>query len=193
MTQHLLLLCHANIARSAAAELIARSLVSGDWAVASAGTRALVGEPIDPVIGDAVRQRGIPVSSHRARQVTVDDVRGADLILAFERDQRSWVLEQCPAALRYTLTIRRAAEIARRHPLDALPALLADTRTYDTTDDFADPFGRGARVADAAVDEIDDLLRIVLPAIGATSALPPKAAPRPTRRSLRAAHPAGAR
>ncbi|WP_168203782.1 hypothetical protein [Humibacter ginsenosidimutans] len=201
MTRRLLLLCHANIARSAAAELIARRLigtghaahVEPEWDVSSAGVRALVGHPIDSEIGDALRRRSISVRGHVARQATPADLRGAQLILAFESAHRSWVLEQEPAVRNRTFTVLRAARVLRRAarrretPDQAIQALVADARAYTEADDFADPYGLGVEAAETAVERIDELLRIILPMIGSVSAdaMPPKARPLPTRRSQR--------
>lgn len=185
MTRQLLILCHANVVRSAAAELLANDLVgrAREWSVLSAGTNALRGRPIDPDIGDALRRRTVAVSGHIARQATVTDIRWADLILTFERVQREWVLRLDPTASRKTYTIRRAAELLRSGGFTAL-LRDGDDRAYVAADDFADPHGKGPAAAEGAVAEIDDLLRVVLPAIGATDRLPPKGELMLTRRSV---------
>lgn len=181
MTRTLLLICQANIVRSPAAELIARAWGAdgGAWTVASAGVRALREEPIDPAIGTALGHRGIQARGHRSRQCDVAMIREAELVLAFESTQRAWALQQCPAALRSTFTIRRAARLLAAKPRRAEPLayLALDEAAYEPDDDFADPFGQGDEAADQAVGEIERLLRVVLPALGVTDRPPPVASP----------------
>lgn len=182
MTHRLLFVCHANIARSAAATLLARWMLGphSDCTAAGAGTHALAGHPIATDIGAALHRRGIGVFDHAGHQATVGDIDAADTILTFERVQRAWILDAQPAAVRKTFTIRRAAQV-----LAAGGSLTDDTATYTADDDFDDPFGRGAAVAEQAVDDIDGLLRVILPGLGAVAAdtLPARVTPRPTRRS----------
>ena len=170
----LLLVCQANIARSACAETLARALV-GDapqWAVASAGVRALVGHGIDADMAAALRHRGLDASAHRARQATPQLFADADLVLTFESAQRSWVLAQHPAAARSTFTIRRAARLLADRPRHGEPLgfLAHDATAYGHDDEFADPYGHGPDVAERAADEIDRLLRVVLTGLGALHA-----------------------
>ncbi|MGO2748673.1 MAG: hypothetical protein ACTIA6_01315 [Pseudoclavibacter sp.] len=172
----LLFVCHANIARSAAAEFLARARLgpASDWTVSSAGVRALVGEDIDPTIADAVRARGVEPTAHIARQVDVAMLKQADLVLAFEGAHRSWMLSESPKAVRNTFTIRSAAQLLQTIPRRAAPLpFLAHTKTPPGGDiDFADPYGRGPEVARQAVSEIDDLLAIILPGIDAIARTP---------------------
>jgi protein-tyrosine phosphatase len=167
----LLFLCQANIARSATAELLARHMrpMSSSWDVESAGVRALSGDPIDPVMSAQLGGRGIDTSAHRARQATARMVRGADLVLTFEAYQRRWVLEQEPAVVRSTFTIRRAARLLADRPRHGEPLgfLAHDNQSYAGEDDFADPYGRGVEVAAKAVEEIERLLRVILQGLGA--------------------------
>ncbi|PPG17351.1 hypothetical protein C5C74_10330 [Rathayibacter sp. AY1E8] len=190
MSGRLLLLCHANVARSPSAELIAARLLGAgsDWRVESAGTHAEAGRGLDPELSDALRARGLSTAGHRARQADGRMLAGTDPVLVFEAGQREWVTRHFPAAARRTTTVRRAARLAGAAPGVPLLRLLADdTASYGAEDDFADPFGRGPDVAAAAVEDIDALLRVILPALGAlpVGAEPPAATVRSTRRSLR--------
>lgn len=191
MTNRLVLLCHANVSRSPSAELIARALAgtSTAWEFSSAGTHAPVGRHIDPTMGDSLRSRGIATWSHRARQADEALLRSADVILAFESRQRDWVAQHYPARLRATTTIRRAAALLGAMPAGDDPSVLlaADASPFHDPDDFSDPIGKGHEAASAAVQEIDALLRVILPAIGAVSAssLPPTTTLRATRMGRR--------
>lgn len=168
----LLFVCHANIARSASAELLARQLIGSDttWQVSSAGVGARVGHPIDHDLATALHHRGVETSIHAGRQVSDDLLSAADLVLAFESHQRTRILQESPAHVRSTFTIRRAARVLQRMARRSEPfSLLAiDNAPYTDADDFADPYGRGTHIAETAVAEIADLLGVILPAIGAT-------------------------
>ncbi|QHC60063.1 hypothetical protein [Rathayibacter sp. VKM Ac-2760] len=192
MTARLLLLCHANVARSPSAERLAAEVLgpSAAWRVASAGTHAPVGRALDPDLADALRARGLSATEHRARQADGRLLQDADVVLAFESAQREWVTQHFAPMARRTSTIRRAARLALATPGADLRELIArDTAPFGADDDFADPHGRGAAVAAAAVDDIDALLRAILPALGALPAVPARPGPAvlPTRRSLRLA------
>ncbi|WP_371029223.1 hypothetical protein [Pseudoclavibacter sp. JSM 162008] len=166
----LLFVCHANIARSAAAEVLAQSQL-GDasaWTVESAGVRALVGEDIDEVIAGALRERGLVPQQHEAQQVTNSMLDSADLVLAFESAHRMWMLRESPKSVRKTFTVRGAAAILDGIPRRAAPlAYLSNVKTSGKDEDFADPYGRGPDVARQAIQEIDLLLSRILPGIDA--------------------------
>lgn len=167
----LLFVCHANIARSASAELLARKRIGADdaWHVSSAGVNALAGHAIDSDLAAALHRRGIDTSEHRARQLDEETLAAPDLILVFEARQREWVLQESPGLVRSTFTIRRAARVLQGLSRRAEPFsfLSVDAAPYAEEDDFADPHGKGPEVAEAAVAEIDELLGVILPRLGA--------------------------
>jgi protein-tyrosine phosphatase len=66
--------------------------------VASAGIGALVGKPADPTAVELMRERGLDITSHRARQLTPDLIRDAELILVMEADQQKAVESILPSA-----------------------------------------------------------------------------------------------
>lgn len=164
---------------------------SDTWRFASSGVRALIGSPIEPEVANALAARGIDSHDHRARQLTARLLRDADLTLAFTVEQRDWAVRELPTAARSILTIRRAAFILtgaaapasrssaapahRSFPSGppepdhgALTLLRADRHRYDpSTDDFSDPIGTGAASIAGAVDEIEKLLRVILPVLAA--------------------------
>lgn len=85
--------CTGNICRSPMAEVVFRDLIHArGWqnsvVVQSAGTGEWhVGEPSDSRTADALRQRGYPDGTHRARQFDVDWFDLLDLVIAFDRGQ----------------------------------------------------------------------------------------------------------
>jgi protein-tyrosine phosphatase len=116
--QGLLVVCTANVCRSPlAARTLERALggsALGAIAVSSAGTRALEGEAMCPVsaedldAGDADYATG-----HRARQLTGELVRGADLVLTMEREQRSAAVQAAPGSQGKVFTLREAEALLR--------------------------------------------------------------------------------
>src|SRR5690348_2658180 len=78
-----LYVCTGNVCRSPMAELLFRSWVTPDveTTVASAGTQALVGSPMDSSSASALGQLGIDPTAHRARQFEARMAHEADLIL----------------------------------------------------------------------------------------------------------------
>ncbi|WP_133648825.1 low molecular weight protein-tyrosine-phosphatase [Paraburkholderia flava] len=91
MFANVLIVCHANVCRSPAAEALfnARQRDSNDAPIAfrSAGLRALDGDSIDPVMLRLLAERGITAGFHRARRLTRRLIRDADLVLVTERRQ----------------------------------------------------------------------------------------------------------
>jgi protein-tyrosine phosphatase len=61
--------------------------------VQSAGLGALVGAPADPIACALMAGRGLELGSHRARQITQEMIRGADLVLTMEAGQQRAVEE----------------------------------------------------------------------------------------------------
>jgi len=66
--------------------------------VSSAGLAALVGHPADPLVEELMRERGLDVSGHRARQLTPELLLQADLVLTMEQGQQRAIERTVPAA-----------------------------------------------------------------------------------------------
>ena len=64
--------------------------------VASAGLGALVGHAADPLACELMRERGIDIDGHRARQINLDLCQRADVILVMDREQRRAVEQLYP-------------------------------------------------------------------------------------------------
>jgi protein-tyrosine phosphatase len=97
-----LFVCVGNICRSpmAAALLAHRFSIGGGGAasVESAGVAALVGRPADPLAVDLLRERGIDLSAHRARQLTPEVAAAFELILVMEAEHQRAVERIFPPA-----------------------------------------------------------------------------------------------
>ena len=160
-----LTVCTGNICRSPAVErlLTARLGPDSGVVVVSAGTHAVVGHAVSrPMIG-LMEEAGARAAGFVARQLTVPEVRHADLILALTRKHRSAIVEMQPSAVRRVFTLLELARLAETVDPGALPdgspaerlaalvPLAAAERGrhrshHAAQDDVIDPYGRGATV-----------------------------------------------
>ena len=157
-----LTVCTGNICRSPAVERLLAAGLGPGVTVASAGTRAVVGEPVSAPMVPLLVGAGGSADGFVARQVTEAMVRSADLVLPLTRAHRSAVVELAPAAVRRTFTLRELARLAQEVGTGALPAgtpaerlaalvpLAAARRgqrvVAASEDDVEDPYGRGDAV-----------------------------------------------
>jgi protein-tyrosine phosphatase len=85
--------------------------------VTSAGTRAMVGDPMQPISADIVRTFGGDPENFVARQLSPKILRGVDLVLTMTSGHRGEVLQLDASLLKRTFTIREFARM-----LDVLDA-----------------------------------------------------------------------
>ncbi|HET8724076.1 MAG TPA: low molecular weight protein-tyrosine-phosphatase [Anaeromyxobacteraceae bacterium] len=100
MLNRVLVVCVGNICRSPMAEAMLRARLGRRprFEVSSAGVGALVGYPADPFAVELMRERGLDIAAHRARQVTPELVAAHDLVLVMEKGHEGAVLSIAPAA-----------------------------------------------------------------------------------------------
>lgn len=172
-----LFVCTANIARSPYMELRARSLQDAEPGVApsvefaSAGTHGFQHNPVDTTMAAVLASRGVgshAIEAFRSRRLTRDLVDAADLVLTAEASHRAFVLEEVPSSFRKVFTLGQFADSVQRVEDDldgaALVAAVGHRRAGASPEhDVRDPFNRGREAADRAADQIDGLLRVVLP------------------------------
>ncbi|WP_028217649.1 low molecular weight protein-tyrosine-phosphatase [Paraburkholderia oxyphila] len=125
MFKDVLIVCHANVCRSPAAEQLFRTRFreqAGERAGTfhSAGLRALEGEDMDPVMQRLLTERGVEVGEHRSRRLTRRLVRKADLVLVTERHQVLAVerIEPTAHGKVYALGNWENSDVADPHGLD---------------------------------------------------------------------------
>ncbi|WP_324649997.1 low molecular weight phosphatase family protein [Georgenia sp. H159] len=178
----LLIVCTGNICRSPAIERLFRSaFVEGSGiTVHSAGTGALVGEPIQPPMVRLLEQYGVPADGFAARRVTEPIVAGADLILTATRQHRADVVDDVPAAVRRTFTVREFARLASAvdpaeldaaagpdaRPAERLAALLPlASREREQVpaelDDIVDPYRRSDEVYEESFSQLIEAVRTI--------------------------------
>ncbi|RLV47656.1 low molecular weight phosphatase family protein [Nocardioides mangrovicus] len=167
-----LFVCTANISRSPYAELYARASTQRRGVPLefdSAGTWAVPGNPIDPVMGYQLAQRGIDSGAFRSRRVTPQDVSDADVVLVMEEVHRSFLLEDVPAAIGKVFTLGqfagRTVQFPTAHGTDLVDALGKRRTRGRVDDDVADPYRRGEEVAAATASRLDRLLEVALYAL----------------------------
>lgn len=111
MMTKVLFVCMGNICRSPSAEGVFRHIVdeaglSGAIGVDSAGTHGFhIGDAPDARAQAAARKRGYDLSQCVARQVTADDFREFDLILAMDWENLSALQQQCPKVYQHKLML----------------------------------------------------------------------------------------
>ncbi len=99
MFERILTVCTGNLCRSPMAEAWLRHRAGNErLKVSSAGLSALVGEPAAEHAVTLLKQKGIDLSAHRARQLAPSHIVGADLVLVMERWQKAEVERLCPPA-----------------------------------------------------------------------------------------------
>ena len=86
----LLFICHGNICRSTMAEYVMKDLVRRAglqeqvYIDSAATSREAIGEGVHPGTRRKLREAGVPCGDHRARQVTAQDYRQFDLLIAMD-------------------------------------------------------------------------------------------------------------
>jgi protein-tyrosine phosphatase len=139
------------------------------------------GNPASPYGVDVLREQGIDVSGHRSQTMTLELLRGADLIVAMARQHLIEAVVQAPYLFPRTFTlkelVRRGGAVGARAPDQSLEAWLARVHAGRATknlmgtsaeDDVKDPIGRPRRDYVQMVSELDGLIdRLVWLAWGA--------------------------
>jgi protein-tyrosine phosphatase len=160
----ILTVCTGNICRSPMAERLLQSGLNerypGHFIVESAGTGALVGNPIDPQVAGFIRASGGDAEDFSARQLTAQILERQDLVLALTREHRSRVVEMAPPTLKRTFTVRELARLLPSIQLDeslqgsdrwrsAVPKALRARSAHAGNvqdDDVVDPYRRSDHV-----------------------------------------------
>lgn len=168
MQHTVMAVCEGNICRSPVVERALPTLLDGSVALTSAGTRAAVGQPIDPIIASLLARDGHPTTGFAARQLDVRAVARATIVLTMTVAQRAAVVGLVPQVAQRTFTLLELVHLLRASP--ALPAGLADdgSRWAAIPDlvagarhrisarelDIADPYRRPLQRYERTYDEI---------------------------------------
>jgi glycine hydroxymethyltransferase len=141
--------------------------------VTSAGVSGWEGSSATAEAVEALQERDIDISDHRARLLTRDMVDSADLILAMAAEHRDSIVRVSPSAAGRAFTLKELVDLLdhRRVPqvedadsshmrsaVESIDALRATSHTDDLMDeDVADPLGLGIEAFRAAAWEIGEL------------------------------------
>jgi len=165
-----LFVCTANICRSPSAELLAGGLAGeADLVFGSAGTHARGGLPIDRHLMAALPD-GLDGAAFRSRRLTPQLLEGADLVLTMETTHRSFVLDDHAGMFRRVFTLGQLAQAVQGAPADLgreqlLAHVAAARGNADPALDVPDPYRQGAEAASGCVARLEELLRVVVPAL----------------------------
>jgi len=119
-----LFVCTGNTCRSAMAEAMCRvylaeklgcgvdDLEKKGYRIGSAGTMNMPGIPASRGATEACSERGIDLSRHRSRGVSVSMIADSDLIFVMERAHREMVLTLCPEESKKCMLVSLEGEIA---------------------------------------------------------------------------------
>ena len=171
----ILVVCTGNICRSPIAEGMLRDAVVARFgasapAVSSAGTIGVDGSGATEESVTAASERGIDIAGHRARRLTLDQARRADLVVGMAGEHRTW-LEDDAAVLAHTFTLKELVRLLESLPppppgagpdtLAARVAAAAGVRAAGfegnpLDDDVADPLGLPLQTYRAIAWELDE-------------------------------------
>ncbi|MFI9404044.1 low molecular weight phosphatase family protein [Nocardia sp. NPDC052316] len=113
---HVLFVCNGNVCRSVIAERLTRAIAVEhalpNLTAESAGTRALVGFPVEPLAAQAIEGLGGDASNFKARRLKDEMVDNADLVLTMTQQIRDTVSEMGFGVACRTFTLLEAHRIA---------------------------------------------------------------------------------
>lgn len=177
----ILVVCTGNICRSPIAEGMIRNALAARFAgsaptVSSAGTWGVEGAEATPEAIKAAAERGVIIRQHRARRLSTDMTRDADLVLVMGTEHRE-ALRQDPEVAGRTFTLKELVRL-----LESLPpaqtrggagglaervaaANAARTDGFDGNpldEDVADPIGLPLQSYRAIAWELDEwIVRLI--------------------------------
>lgn len=165
---HVLFVCTGNICRSPTAERLAAAYSARfqvpDFSASSAGTRAVIGHPIQSDAALVLEKLGGTASNFAARQLTSRIASDADLVLTMTTAHRDAVLELAPHQLHRTFTLSEVARLASEHNarnVADLAALRPNLAGHELSD-VSDPIGQSAEYFSTVGLQIAALLPPIL-------------------------------
>ena len=193
-----LIVCTANRCRSPMAEFLLKAALASldvEWTVRSAGTQAIPGEAVHPMIVQVLAEQGLQMGQHPARPLATPEVASADLVLTATVAHRQAVVAANLGALNKTFTLRQFARLCSVVGLETIDRatlghdLLTGARAARSRfqpprpgeDDIVDPMGARIRqfrlCRDAAMAAVDDITRPLVEAPASTASAPSAGVP----------------
>ncbi|WP_084524152.1 arsenate reductase/protein-tyrosine-phosphatase family protein [Nocardia inohanensis] len=170
---HVLFVCSGNVCRSVIAERLTLAVAADhgleDLTAESAGVRALVGFPVEPLAAQTITGLGGDPGNFKARRLKPDMVHRADLVLTMTEQLRDQVRELVPEALPRTFTLLEAYRIAKVSGARTVVGLHAarDDLAYVGRENISDPVGLSAQAFCDVGDKIAEALVPLLLALHA--------------------------
>ncbi len=169
-----LFVCTANICRSPYMELRAGAFLADDATAiefASAGTHGFRDHGVDATMAGVLSRRGVSdeqIAAFRSRPLTRQLINAADLVLTAETVHREYVLEEAPGAFRKVFTLGQFADTVARVDASVTGQQLVTYAGHRRASaaaqhEVSDPFSRGRAANEHCADQIDGLLRAVMP------------------------------
>src|SRR5262245_12827780 len=168
----ILVVCTGNVCRSPIAEGLLRAafetrLGTDAPAVSSAGTMGWSGSSAVPNSVDAAAERGVDISDHRARELSVRDIGAATLILGMSREHAEEVVAWAPDAASRTFTLKELVRLLEALPPGSEGDLASRVAAADALrssgfsgnpddEDVADPLGMPLESFRAVTWELDE-------------------------------------
>ncbi|RMH67148.1 MAG: hypothetical protein D6683_18080 [Actinomyces sp.] len=153
-------LCTGNAARSVmAAAMLARLTDAVD--IRSAGTHVIEGQPPSVRVRRALERHGLSAPWHRSRQMGLDQVEGADLIVAMEPDNVAWLRRTHPEGAARTGTLIRLARELEPGPAplaQRVAALGLAAVEVGSDEEVVDPAAGDQAAYDRCADELAPLV-----------------------------------
>ncbi|WP_309102940.1 hypothetical protein [Microbacterium sp.] len=152
--EKILVVCAANVCRSPLAELALRRGLGAEsrLSVSSAGVRANAGDAICSVVASLHDddEWQVHAQAHRARQVTVEQIEQASIVLTASRDIRGELVRLAPRSRDWMFTIKEAAHLGEEFSSSA-PDRVAEyvahlDRARSRAVPLTSPTGVGARL-----------------------------------------------
>lgn len=92
----ILFVCSGNTCRSPMAEGLAKEFFPREFEVFSAGINAYAGSPANDKAIEAMKEKGIDISTHLAVLLDRDKLASADLVIAMTKDHKQYLLRVYP-------------------------------------------------------------------------------------------------
>lgn len=179
-----LLVCTANICRSAMAQVVladALAKADGGWSgsivVTSAGVYAQEDAPIAPKSAALLTSRSLDSGEFRSKRLTPELVQRSELVLGAALEHRRAAVAMCPSAAAYAFTLLEfawlltdvpAAKVSGDTAPDRLRGLVAlargqrGLRMPERDLDLPDPYGHRTRAYRKTLDRIDEAVGVIV-------------------------------
>lgn len=182
---HVLFVCNGNVCRSVIAERVTRALAVEyglpNLTAESAGTRALVGFPVEPLAARAIEGLGADASEFKARRLKPELVDNADLVLTMTERIRDQVSEMGFGVAARTFTLLEAHRIAHVTGARSIAELhhARDDLALVGRENITDPIGLSEQAYCAVGDRIAEALVPLLLALAPHEGTRPAGDPEP--------------